>query len=398
MEINKKNRTELKEYFKINDKPTQEEFADFIEAGLNQAEDGIAKVQGNPLSIQAEGEAVGTQEVLDIYEDLSNDNPQWSFNLNPRVNPVEPTSNQPGFNIKDATGQSRLFIKSGEGAVGIGTIEPTAPLTIKGTHAAKPNNAMQIAENSIQFGGVNSNETIDSAKIEVTENTFAIYGKTANKDVATRKLDIIADGGVRIDGPLSVEGEITTKNLKADNISSNLDLDKEGASHERIPTQMAVKTYVDTRMPKGVIVMWSGNINNIPAGWTLCNGTQGTPNLSGRFIVGFHQSTEDYNTIGNTGGLNKVTLNTSQIPAHSHSGTTNNDGSHKHLIDNKFSGNTSGSGKNSLVVDGESGATIDHFTRTDGSHKHTFTTNQIGGNQPHENRPPYFVLAYIMKL
>ncbi|MEW7289090.1 C1q-like domain-containing protein [Aquimarina sp. 2304DJ70-9] len=131
MEINKKNRTELKSYFKINDKPTQEEFADFIEAGLNQTEDGIAKVQGNPLSVQAEGEAVGTQEVLDIYENLSDDNPQWSINLNPRVNPAEPTSNQSGLNIKDATGQSRLFIKSGDGNVGIGTLEPGSKLTIE---------------------------------------------------------------------------------------------------------------------------------------------------------------------------------------------------------------------------------------------------------------------------
>ncbi len=131
MEINKKNRTELKSYFKINDKPTQEEFTDFIEAGLNQAEDGIAKVQGNPLSVQAEGEAVGTQEVLDIYENLSDDNPQWSINLNPRVNPAEPTSNQSGLNIKDATGQSRLFIKSGDGNVGLGTVEPVSKLTIE---------------------------------------------------------------------------------------------------------------------------------------------------------------------------------------------------------------------------------------------------------------------------
>ncbi len=131
MEINKRNRTELKSYFKINDKPTQEEFADFIEAGLNQAEDGIAKAQGNPLSVQAEGETVGTQEVLDIYENLSDDNPQWSINLNPRVNPAEPTSNQSGLNIKDATGQSRLFIKSGEGNVGIGTLEPASKLTIE---------------------------------------------------------------------------------------------------------------------------------------------------------------------------------------------------------------------------------------------------------------------------
>ena len=132
MKINKKNRTEIKDYFKINDKPTQEEFAEFIESGLNQIDDGIAKVQGNPISIQAEGERISSQELLDFYENFTDDNPQWSINLNPRIQADEPSSNQPGLNIKDTKGQSRFFIKSKEGNIGIGTIEPDAKVSIEG--------------------------------------------------------------------------------------------------------------------------------------------------------------------------------------------------------------------------------------------------------------------------
>ena len=62
---------------------------------------------------------------------------------------------------------------------------------------------------------------------------------------------------------------------------------------------MAVKTYVDTRLPQGLISLWSGT--NIPQGWALCDGTQGTPNLSGRFVVGQSNAGGDYDTIGNTG-------------------------------------------------------------------------------------------------
>jgi len=393
MEINKKNRTELKEYFRINDKPTQEEFADFIEAGLNQVEDNIAKIQGNPLSIQAEGERVGTQEVLDLYENFTDDNPQWSVNLNPRVNSEEPNSNQPGLNIKDATGLSRLFIKSGKGAIGIGTIEPTAPLTIKGIHSSKPNNAMQIAENSIQFGGENPSAIIDSAKIEVDENTLNIYGKTSSTDTSTRKLNIFSDGGMRIKGALQVDGDITIKNLKATNISASSNLGNGGASNEKIPTQMAVKTYVDTRMPKGVIVMWSGNISSIPVGWALCNGSQGTPNLSGRFIVGFDKDNPQYQ-VGEAGGKETVTLTTSQLPAHNHSGATKDAGNHSH--------NFTGAAKRG---DGSGTGSSNHYykafartTQVAGNHKHSFETNSTGGSKPHENRPPYFVLAYIIKL
>ncbi|WP_108805107.1 hypothetical protein [Aquimarina sp. Aq107] len=394
MEINKRNRTELKEYFKINDKPTQEEFSDFIEASINQAEDGIAKVQGNPLSIQAEGERIGTQEIVDLYENLADDNPQWSINLNPRVNAEEPLSNQSGLNIKDVTGQSRLFIKSGEGNVGIGTIEPLAPLTVKGnTTFDKPVGAMQISEDTILFGGKNTNEHKDSAKIEVGATTLRLFGKSTNSDPATRKVEIIADGGTHIQGAVSVQGDITVKKLKAENISTNTDLDKEGASHDRIPTQMAVKSYVDTRMPKGVIVMWSGNISSIPVGWVLCDGQQGTPNLSGRFIVGFDKGNSQYQ-IGKTGGKEEVSLTTGQLPSHSHSGTTGEAGEHAHNFTGAAKrGDGSGTGSSNDYYKA--------FTRTTqpaGKHRHSFNTNKTGSNQPHENRPPYFALAYIMKL
>ncbi len=132
MEINKKTRTELKAYFKANDKPTEKQFADFIDAGINQAEDSIVKEQGNPLAIQAEGDEVGTQEVLDLYTSFAKNSPNWSLNLNPRVKSEDPNSNQSGLNIKDTTGQSRLFIKSGDGNIGLGTIEPESKLTIQG--------------------------------------------------------------------------------------------------------------------------------------------------------------------------------------------------------------------------------------------------------------------------
>jgi hypothetical protein len=54
-------------------------------------------------------------------------------------------------------------------------------------------------------------------------------------------------------------------------------------------------------VPKGAILMWSGAPEAIPAGWTLCDGTNGTPNLSGRFIVGYDEGNTDYNKPGNTG-------------------------------------------------------------------------------------------------
>jgi len=78
-------------------------------------------------------------------------------------------------------------------------------------------------------------------------------------------------------------------------------------------------------MPSGVITMWSGTIANIPDGWLLCNGDNGTPNLIDRFILSVGAAEDP----GATGGANshthaKGTLTASSGGAHPHtiSGTT----------------------------------------------------------------------------
>ena len=65
----------------------------------------------------------------------------------------------------------------------------------------------------------------------------------------------------------------------------------------------------------GMIILWSGAANAIPSGWYLCNGSNGTPDLRGRFVVGYHDGNGDYD-VNDTGGAETVTLSTSQIPSH----------------------------------------------------------------------------------
>ncbi len=64
-------------------------------------------------------------------------------------------------------------------------------------------------------------------------------------------------------------------------------------------------------LPAGVIVMWSGSLDSIPAGWALCDGSNGTPDLSNRFVLG--AGNEDY--LGSTGGSR---THRHRIPEHSH--------------------------------------------------------------------------------
>jgi microcystin-dependent protein len=150
-------------------------------------------------------------------------------------------------------------------------------------------------------------------------------------------------------------------------------------------------------VPVGAIMMWSGAI--APDNWHICDGTGGTPDLRDRFIVG---SGSSY-AIGATGGAAEVILDISQMPIHSHpySGTTSTDGDHRHeYLD--------------IHVDGRQDITALGFddcpkanlvrvmklTSSAGDHSHTYSgdTDSQGGDAAHENLPPYYALAYIMKV
>jgi microcystin-dependent protein len=129
-------------------------------------------------------------------------------------------------------------------------------------------------------------------------------------------------------------------------------------------------------IPSGLIAVWSGSIASIPAGWVLCNGANGTPDLRDRFVVGAGGSY----AVDATGGANTVTLATTEIPGHTHTGTTASDGAHTHNV----SGNTSNTGAHTHNVSGNTSNTGAHThtgsTSNTGAHTHTLTLNQVLGN------------------
>jgi microcystin-dependent protein len=133
-------------------------------------------------------------------------------------------------------------------------------------------------------------------------------------------------------------------------------------------------------LPKGIITLWSGQVDKIPAGWVLCDGQNGTPDLRSRFIVGAGQGggLSNYG-VNDIGGVELVTLTVDQMPAHSHNiSLLSRDGD----PDGWNDGNRN-YWRNSNYL---------NRYRDDGK-----ITDPRGGNQAHENRPPYYALAYIMK-
>lgn len=174
-------------------------------------------------------------------------------------------------------------------------------------------------------------------------------------------------------------------------------------------------------LPTGGIILWSGTIATIPAGWALCDGTNGTPDLRNRFIVG----AGDTYASADVGGANSVT-----VPASSHSHTLTVDNhtltvaqlpAHSHTGWKAGRFQRYGGGDTGLVAPGETGdaGSLPEVNPTpDTSINSTMTnepiTQEAGGGQGHnhtasaanatidavvlENRPLYFALAYIMKL
>jgi len=141
------------------------------------------------------------------------------------------------------------------------------------------------------------------------------------------------------------------------------------------PFAFVAQTIADTTklIPPGVIVMWSGLIADIPIGWLLCNGENNTPDLRDKFIVGASVDKDGValttvkKTPMKTGGEHEHKLTVSEIPSHSH----------KQIF---FKGN------------GE----YPHRNGGTGNSKWRHST-KVGGDKPHENCPPFYALAYIMK-
>ena len=140
-------------------------------------------------------------------------------------------------------------------------------------------------------------------------------------------------------------------------------------------------------LPRGSIIAY--NQTSAPAGWTLCDGQNGAPDLRGKFIFGNGGS----RGMNSTGGAETVALHEGQMPYHTHGANVSDPGHRHHMEDGVVSWGDGG------VWWGYRGGNGRPNPRTNVEKTGiSVGISHTGGNQAHENMPPFYVLTYIMKL
>ena len=156
-----------------------------------------------------------------------------------------------------------------------------------------------------------------------------------------------------------------------------------GTNNTQVATTAFATAAAAAAFPVGGIIMWSGSVASIPSGWALCNGSNGTPDLRNRFVVGAGSTY----AVDATGGSADAI-----VVSHTHTATVTDPG-HLHKwgsppVTTRAAGSQ---GQYDSVGDTQN----DTSTATTGI---TVTNASTGSSGTNANLPPYYALAYIMKL
>ena len=258
-----------------------------------------------------------------------------------------------------------------------GLVTGASTTAIDSTTISNGSSSVAVANN----GAITSNANHDfSAGIDVTGN-ITCSGTVDGVDVATR--DSLFGGLTSVSGVLTNGVQATTQGT-SDN-----------------STKVATTAYVTTAIGNiqafvsGMILIWSGAANAVPSGWVLCNGSNSTPDLRDRFIIGAGNSY----SVNATGGSSTISTNISHshsTPNHLHgmNGHTHSTPNHSHSVNNhthsisgSVSGNTNNTGGHSHNCSawryGSTQSDGTRFQRDNNGYNNYNLTTESSGNHNH---------------
>lgn len=217
-------------------------------------------------------------------------------------------------------------------------------------------------------------EAFTSTTAPITE-TVAVDESNAINILAKIARDLQEGAGLKVKGDLSVDQNVSISGiLNASKINSNTNITGNVSINGNL-----VVSGSNNFLPIGCVIAWSGSLAAIPYGWKLCDGLEGRPDLTGRFIVGAGKPTGDVSInpnnllFGTNGGEQQHKLTTPEMPAHTHEGSWG------------------------LGCSGGNCQRNGGGFAWSSSYNNPSTGSITGGDLPHNNMPPYYVLYWIIK-
>ena len=211
---------------------------------------------------------------------------------------------------------------------------------------------------------VSTNTTdITNLKTDVSTNATNIATNTTNISTNTTNITSIDTRVTKLENKVADKSDYEDLKTKVDTNTTNITTNTNDITN----IKNEIKNLQDA-MPVGSIIMFNGKAEEIPSGWAICNGENGTPNLIDRFILASTYC-------GGTGGNAQITLSVSQLPPH------------RHRLKKCWYGKSDNADDRQVVRWDDSVSTNDQIL-----------TEETGFGLPINIMPPYYRLIYIMKV
>lgn len=286
----------------------------------------------------------------------------------------------------------------------------SATIAASAVYATSAGTALTVADNSVVLG----NDTTGDYVATITAGTGVSFSAGSGTGEGSTPTLAIGQSVATSASPSfsTVTSTVATGTspltVASTTLVSNLNADLLDGQHGTIyaPTGMVVQ-FAAASSPTGWLLCDGSLVlkSLYPDLWTLLGSTYGTPtstefylpDLRGRIAVGLdNMGGSDAgrlsvaNTIGGTGGTEKHTLTTSEMPSHTH---TQN--SHTHTTAIKASGSEAAT--YGLTVSAAFQDRVMVTTGTTSTSTVTATNQNTGGDGAHNNMQPYILLNYIIK-
>lgn len=244
--------------------------------------------------------------------------------------------------------------------------------------------------NILLLGVVSSSGNVQGGNIK-TSGLISATGNITGENILTTGVvsttGNITGGNLLTAGIVSLTGNLTASGNTALSGNSTAITAANGTNSTQIATTAFVANAItNAALPAGIILLWSGSVVSIPAGWALCNGANGTPDLRDRFVVGAGSTY----AVGATGGSANAV-----VVAHTHGATSSvSDPGHSHGYVTYASLQPQAGFTTNCWVGTANTSTTSNVTGI----SVTTTVASTGVSATNANLPPYYALAYIMKL